>query len=176
MPSLNKVFLMGNLTRDPELRYIASGSAVTTLGVALNRFYMTKEGERREDVTFVDVTVWNRAAENCCQYLKKGQPVHIEGYLKLDTWDDKNSGEKRSKLSIEAERVQFLNSRRDDGGGGNAPDDDYAPAASRESRPQASAPRGNPNGPSRGSDGPNAGAAARRPSPPSEQDEDDIPF
>src|ERR1043165_723880 len=117
MASLNKVFLIGNLTRDPELRYTAGGSAVTDLRVACNRIYTTREGERREEATFIDVTVWNRQAETCCQYLKSGRPVHIEGFLKMDTWEDRNTGEKRSKLKVEAERVQFLGSRRDDQGG-----------------------------------------------------------
>src|ERR1700733_297690 len=112
MANLNKVFLIGNITRDPELRYTPNGSAVTDLRLAVNRMYTTKEGERREEVTFIDVTVWNRQAENCCQYLKKGRPVHVEGYLKLDSWDDKATGEKRSKLKVEAERVQFLGGAR----------------------------------------------------------------
>jgi single-strand DNA-binding protein len=175
MASLNKVFLIGNLTRDPELRYLPSGSAVTDLGVALNRVYTTKEGERREDVTFVDVTVWNRAAENCCQYLKKGAPVHIEGHIRMDTWDDKNTGEKRSKIKIGAERVQFLSGpRRDEDAGANVADDDYVPPA-RESRSAASAPRAASNGAPRGYEAP-APAPPRRPSPPPEQDDEDIPF
>ena len=118
MASFNKVILMGNLTRDPELRYTPNGAPVTELGIAVNRVYTTKDGDRREEVTFVDVTVWNRQAETCCQYLKKGRPVHVEGFLKLDSWDDKTTGEKRSKLKIEAERVQFIGSQRDDAGGG----------------------------------------------------------
>ncbi|MBX6312445.1 MAG: single-stranded DNA-binding protein, partial [Isosphaeraceae bacterium] len=126
MASVNKVFLIGNLTRDPELRYTPNGSAVTDLGVACNRVYTTKEGERREEVTFIDVTVWNRQAENCCQYLRKGRSVHIEGYLRMDTWEDRTTGEKRSKLKVEAERVQFLGSPRDEPAalGG---EDEYAP-------------------------------------------------
>ena len=110
---------------------------------------MTKEGERREEVTFVDVTVWNRTAENCCQYLKKGQPVHIEGYLKLDTWDDKATGEKRSKLKLESERIECLGSR--DGGGGEpmASYDEDADSAPREPR-RSAPPAGNgANGPAR---------------------------
>lgn len=108
MASVNKVLILGNITRDPELRHTPNGSAVTELGVALNRKYRTKDGEDREEVTYVNVTVWNKQAETCCQYLKKGRPVHVEGYLKMDSWEDKNSGEKRSKLKVEAERVQFL--------------------------------------------------------------------
>jgi single-strand DNA-binding protein len=169
--SVNKVFLLGNLTRDPELRYTPNGSAVTDLGIAVNRSYTTKDGERREEVTFVDVTVWNRTAENCCQYLKKGRPVHIEGFLKLDTWDDKTTGEKRSKLKVEADNVQFLGSPRDEPGGGSARDDEGpAPATRRPNAPPANgagAPRKDHNaGPS---------SPARRPAPEPEAD-DDIPF
>lgn len=170
MANLNKVFLIGRLTRDPELRYTANGTAVTDLGIAVNRFYQTKDGDRREEVTFLDVTVWNRQAENCCQYLKKGRPVHIEGYLKLDSWEDKTSGEKRSKVKIEAENVQFLDSRGGDAGG----DGDFQPAPSRE----AQRPAGG-NGASRPSYPPPASqsAPARRPAPePSEEEDEDIPF
>jgi single-strand DNA-binding protein len=179
MANLNKVFLIGNLTRDPELRYTPNGAAVTELGLALNRYYTTKEGERREEVTFVDVNVWNRQAENCCQYLKKGQPVHIEGYLKMDSWDDKTTGEKRSKMRIEAERVQFLGSRRDDAAGGSSgslPDDDYAPPPAREApRRPATESRGPSNGASRNY-APPSNAPPRRPAPPQEAEDDDIPF
>ncbi len=120
MANVNKVFLIGNLTRDPELRYTPSGAAVTDLGLAINRIYTTKDGDRREETLFLDVTVWNRQAENCCQYLKKGRPIHVEGYLKMDSWDDKTTGEKRSKIKVEAERVQFLDSRRGDDSGSSA--------------------------------------------------------
>src|SRR5215208_4702060 len=118
MANLNKVFLMGRLTRDPELRYTPNGAAVTDLPLAINRTYTTKDGDRREETLFVDVTVWNRQAETCCQYLKKGRAVHVEGFLKTESWDDKTTGEKRSKTKVEAERVQFLDGRRDEGGGG----------------------------------------------------------
>ena len=118
MAQLNKVYLMGNLTRDPELRRLPSGSAVVELGLALNRSYTGKDGERRDEVTYVDVTVWDRQAETCAEYLKKGRPVHVEGYLKMDSWDDKTTGEKRSKLKIQADRVQFLGGRDGAGGGG----------------------------------------------------------
>lgn len=170
MASVNKVFLVGNLTRDPLLRYTPNGNAVADLGIATNRTYTTKEGERREEATFIDVTVWNRQAENCCQYLKKGQPVHVEGYLKMDTWDDKNTGEKRSKLKVEAERVQFLGSRREDGGGMPPPDDDDQQApAPRRSAPPAS---NGTHGPSRSQTPPNN--PIRRPA--AEPEDDDIPF
>lgn len=112
MANFNKVFLMGNLTRDPEVRYTPKGTAVAQLGLAVNRTYTLENGEKKEEVTFVDVDVWGRQAETAGQYLAKGRPVFIEGRLQLDTWDDKTSGQKRSKLKVVAERVQFLGSPR----------------------------------------------------------------
>ncbi len=100
MADFNKVFLIGRLTRDPELRYTPSGAAVADLGWRPAGRTTPKDGERREDKLFIDVTVWNRQAENCCQYLAKGRMVHVEGYLKMDTWDDRNTGEKRSKIKV----------------------------------------------------------------------------
>jgi single-strand DNA-binding protein len=193
MANVNKVFLIGNITRDPELRYTPGGAPVTDLGVAVNRYFNTKDGERREETLFIDVTVWNRQAENCCQFLRKGQPVHIEGYLRMDTWDDRNTGEKRSKIKIEAENVQFLGGRRDAGG---APDEDFGGAGgappAREPRRSAPAaePRSASNGPSRsygapppagggGGGGGNASPAPRRPAAPQpepDETDDDIPF
>src|SRR4051794_29956111 len=180
MANLNKVFLMGNLTRDPELRRLPSGVAVTELGLALNRSFQGKDGERREEVTFIDVTVWDRQAENCCQYLRKGRPVHVEGFLKMDSWDDKTTGEKRSKIKVEAERVQFLDSRRDDAPGGAPPahDEDYAPPAREPRRgpaPSGPEPRGG-NGPARSHGSSPAPAPPRRPPAPPEEGDDDIPF
>lgn len=179
MASLNKVFLIGNLTRDPELRYTPNGTAVTDLGLAVNRLYNTKDGERREETLFVDVTVWNRQAETCCQYLRKGRPIHVEGYLRLDSWDDRTTGEKRTKIKVEAERVQFLDGRRDDGGtAGFAAEDDNA-ASNAPPQRSASDPRHGPNGPSSRSYGPsNAGS---QPNPSSGETDDaeadeDIPF
>jgi single-strand DNA-binding protein len=197
MASLNKVFLIGNLTRDPELRYTPSGTPLTELGVAVNRVYTTREGERREEATFVDVTVWNRQAETCCQYLKKGRPVHIEGYLRLDTWEDKTSGEKRSKLKVEADRVQFLDSRRDGGPSEAGEGDDSGSAGSSgpprgESSYRREGGYGRPAGgggggganrsyaADRGPSGPapSAPPARRAPEPPPDDasDDDDIPF
>jgi len=118
MANLNKVLLMGNLTRDPEVRYTPKGTAVTELGIAVNRIYTGENGEKREEVTFVDVTVWGRTAENVGEYLKKGRPVFIEGRLQLDSWEDKQSGQKRNKLKVVADNVQFLGSRGSGGGGG----------------------------------------------------------
>src|SRR5437899_471811 len=106
MADLNRVFLIGRLTQDPELRYTTNGIAVTDIRLATSRAFTTREGERREETLFVDVTVWNRQAENCCQFLKKGRAVHVEGHLKVDSWEDKNTGEKRTKLKVEGDRVQ----------------------------------------------------------------------
>ena len=111
MASFNKVILLGNLTRDPEVRYTPKGSAVCDLGVAVNRAYTTDSGERREEVTFVDVVLWARLAEIAGEYLKKGRPVFIEGRLQMDTWDDKQTGQKRTRLRVVGETMQLLGGR-----------------------------------------------------------------
>jgi len=121
MANLNKVLLMGNVTRDPELRYIQSGTAVLDLGLAVNRRVKSGDGAWRDEPTFVEVTVWGKTAENCAEYLSKGRPVFIEGRLTLDQWEDKKSGEKRSKLRVTAENVQFLGGGRPSGAGGGEP-------------------------------------------------------
>jgi len=118
MASFNKVILLGNLTRDPEVRYTPKGSAVCDLGIAVNRSYTLDSGEKREEVTYVDVTLWARLAEIAGEYLKKGRPVFIEGRLQLDTWDDKQSGQKRSKLRVIGETMQLLGGRPPGVGGG----------------------------------------------------------
>lgn len=172
MASLNKVFLMGNLTRDPELRYTPSGSAVTDLPLAINRAWTGKDGDRKEEVLYVDVTVWDRQAENCCQYLKKGRGVHVEGSLKMESWDDKTTGEKKSKIKVLAERIQFLD-RREDGGaadseGGAAPrrtGAGFEPRASNGAGRPAPAPAQPPRRP-----------AAPPPPVGNEGEEEDIPF
>jgi single-strand DNA-binding protein len=107
MSTLNRVFLMGNLTRDPEVRYTPAQTAVGTLGMAINEKYKNKAGETVEKTVFVDVEVWGRQAETCAEYLYKGSPVFVEGSLKLDQWTNQQ-GEKRSKLAVSATRVQFL--------------------------------------------------------------------
>ena len=113
MPSLNSVTLMGNLTRDPELRYIPSGAAVANFGLAISRIYTTQDGERKEDVCFVDIDAWGKTAENCANYLAKGRLVLVEGSLQFRSWETED-GQKRSKLSVRAYRVQFLGGRRAD--------------------------------------------------------------
>src|SRR5476651_2069575 len=112
--SLNKVLLMGNLTRDPEVKYTPKGTAVCDLGMAINDSYKAQDGTIKETVTYVDVEVWGRTAENCKQYLAKGRGVFVEGQLRLDQWEQ--DGQKRSKLKVRADRVQFLGG----GGGGGA--------------------------------------------------------
>lgn len=116
MPDLNRVFLMGNLTRDPDVRYTPKGTAVGDLGIAINRQYRTQDGETREEVTYVDIEVWGRQAETCKQFLAKGRSVFIEGSLKLDQWEQ--DGQKKSKMRVRADRVQFIGGRGDGGGSG----------------------------------------------------------
>ncbi|GJL79762.1 MAG: single-stranded DNA-binding protein [Nitrospinaceae bacterium] len=106
MASFNKVLLMGNLTRDPELRYTASGAAVASFGLAVNRKYKAGD-EWKEEVCFVDITVWAKQAENCAEYLHKGSPVFIEGRLNFQSWET-DTGQKRNKLEVVANTVQFL--------------------------------------------------------------------
>src|SRR2546422_10909052 len=103
MANFNKVLLMGNLTRDPEVRYTPKGTAVAAIGLAVNRVWTTDTGEKKEEVTFVDVDLWSRNAEIAGQYLHKGSPLFVEGRLQLDTWDDKQTGQKRSKIKVVAE-------------------------------------------------------------------------
>jgi single-strand DNA-binding protein len=142
MASFNKVILLGNLTRDPEVRYTPKGTAVTELGMAVNRVYTAENGEKREETTFVDVTLWGRTAEIAGEYLKKGRPVFIEGRLQLDTWDDKTSGQKRSKLKVVGEGLQLIGSRPGgaSGGGGGDEESSGAPRSSKSAPPPKAAP------------------------------------
>ena len=117
MPNFNKVILMGNLTRDPEVKYTSSGTAIAKLGMAINRYWRNQDGQQQEETTFVDVDAFGRQAETIGQYLKKGRPIMVEGRLKLDQWDDKQTGQKRSKMGIVLENFQFLDSRGEGGGG-----------------------------------------------------------
>jgi len=117
MASLNRVILLGNVTRDPELRYIANGTAVTELGLAVNDRHKNATGEWVEETTFIEVTLWARTAELASEYLSKGSPVLIEGRLKFDSWDDKQTGQKRSKLRVVGDRMQFLGAKGQGGGG-----------------------------------------------------------
>ena len=118
MPNLNKVMLMGNLTRDPEIKYTPKGTAIANFGIAVNRNYTTESGEKREEVTFIDLESFGRTAEIIGEYFKKGRPIYVEGRLKLDQWDDKTSGKKMSKLRVVVDSFEFLGSREGGGGGG----------------------------------------------------------
>jgi single-strand DNA-binding protein len=162
MANLNKVMLIGNVTRDPEIKYTPKGSAVTDLGIAVNRVYTPEGGEKREETTFVDVTLWGRQAEIAGEYCKKGRSIYIEGRLQLDSWEDKTSGQKRSKLRVVGENFQLLGPRPGGGGGHSGGDEEYS------ERP----PRREPSGGQSGGGFSRGGNTA--PQPPIE--EDDIPF
>lgn len=156
MASYNKVILIGNLTRDPELRYSAKGTAIAKIAIAVNRRWRNEAGEWQEEVTYVDVDAFGRSAETIGQYLKKGRPIMIEGRLRLDQWEDKSSGQKRSRLGVVLETFQFLDSGRGGDGDGGAP----SPAAS--------------------SSGSSGRVAQSQPPPPDDADalpaDDDVPF
>lgn len=169
MPNLNKVLLMGNLTADPEIRYTPKGTAVTDIRLAINRYVAgsAENSDRQEETTFVDVTLWNRQAEITANYLTKGSGVFIEGRLQLDAWEDKQTGQKRTKLRVIGENVQFLPK----GGAGGA--------GSGEGRPAQQRPAGN-NFQGGGQQRPNQGytppAADSTPPPAGNYEDDDIPF
>ena len=174
MANFNRVILMGNLTRDPQLRFLPSQMAVVDIGLAVNHRYKTAQGEDREEVMFIDCTAFGKQAEVINQYCQKGRPLLVEGRLKLDTWDDKTTGQKRSKHKITIENFQFVGSREGGaGGGGGAPGQSYENGDQRppQRQPQcAGTPAGAPP------------PQAQRPAP--EQPfgeeqafkEDDIPF
>ncbi len=131
---LNRVFLIGNLTRDPELRYTPNNTAVADMGLAVNRTYRDQSGETQEDTTFVDVTAWGRQAENCSQYLAKGSPVFVEGRLTFESWEN-NEGQRRSKLKVTAQRIDFLGSGQQAEGaeGAQEPQGAQPPGAGQDS-------------------------------------------
>ena len=108
MPDLNKVYLAGRLTRDPELRYTPSGLALCTMGLAVSRRYKTKDGEQREDTLYINLTVWDKFAEYCGANYKKGRPILVEGQLRMDSWEDKQTGQKRTSIEVQADRIQAL--------------------------------------------------------------------
>ena len=143
MASFNRVILMGNLTRDVELRYTPGGTAVTEIGLAVNDRRKNQNGEWVEETTFVDVTLWGRTAEVAGEYLSKGAPTLIEGRLKLDTWEQE--GQKRSKLRVVAERMQMLGNRGQSGGGGGGAPRPHNQYSEQYSEPnQASTPAPSP--------------------------------
>ncbi len=151
MANLNKVMLIGNLTRDPEVKYTPKGTAVTDIGLAINRVYSTDGGEKREETTFIDVTLWGRTAEVVNQYCKKGSPLFVEGRLQLDTWEDKQSGQKRSKLRVVGEGIQLLGAKGSGGGsqGGHSGGDEEAPT---RQAPRPTPPRQEPSAPAEDDD------------------------
>jgi single-strand DNA-binding protein len=170
MASLNKVMLIGNLTRDPEIKYTPKGTAIADIGLAVNRNYTTESGEKREEVTFIDVTLWGRTAEIVGEYCKKGRPLFVEGRLQLDQWDDKQTGQKRSKLKVVGDNIQLLGGREGGGPGGGQGGGEYQ--------------EGPPAGAGGGSGG--AGGGFRKSAPPPQRkpptdpdldaEGDDIPF
>lgn len=143
MASFNKVILAGNLTRDPELRYTPKGTAVARITLAVNRTYTAGEGgEKKEEVSFVDVDVWGRQAEVISQYMKKGRPLLVEGRLKQDTWEDKNTKQKQSKLKVVLESFSFLDSGNRGGGNeGGAPPRSPSAAVPPAESPDAEPPQ-----------------------------------
>ena len=130
MANLNKVMLIGNLTRDPELRHTPKGSAVTDLGLAVNRKIADGNGGWRDETTFVDVTVWGSSAENANKYLSKGRGGFIEGRLQMYVWDDKTTGQKRTKLKVVADNLQFLPDGK--GGAARQSNDDSSSGSDRQ--------------------------------------------
>lgn len=132
MASLNKVFLIGNLTKDPELRYTPNGVAVANLRIAANRRFRDKSGELKEDTCFVTITAWDRQAEICNEYLKKGRAVFVEGRLQSRSWET-NDGQKRSTIEVRAERIQFLGAKQEGAGGSGGRAAPAAPAAAKPS-------------------------------------------
>jgi len=145
MPNLNKVMLIGNLTRDPEIKYTPKGTAIAAFGLAVNRNYTTETGEKREEVTFIDLEAYARLAEIIGEYCKKGRPIFVEGRLKLDQWDDKQSGQKRSKMKVVVETMQLLGSREGGGGEYAAEGGQSGPAQPRRAPAQPPRPAADPD-------------------------------
>lgn len=144
MANFNKVILAGNLTRDPELRYTPKGTAIARIGLAINRSWTSETGEKKEEVTFVDVDAFGKTAEIIGQYFKKGRPILMEGRLRYETWDDKQTNQKRSKLGVVMESFQFMDSQRTGEPGSVAPSAPSAPR-SRPSAPSVPAPESEPD-------------------------------
>ena len=181
MPNLNKIQLMGNITRDPEVRYTPKGTAVTDISLAINRSFSGDDGERREETTFVDITFWGRQAEVIGEYMKKGRPIYVEGRLQLDSWEDKTTGQQRSRLKVVGENFQFLGGREDGGGGGGGQSRSNAQSHTasggggggsgedfHESRSEAAPDRQQHSAPSQSGGGQRAAGPA--------EGDDDIPF
>jgi len=205
MASLNKVMLIGNLTRDPEVRYTPKGTAVCDMAIAVNRRFLNETtGERQEEVTYLDIVLWGKQAELAGQYLAKGRSVFIEGRLQMDSWEDKATGQKRSKIKIVAEQMQFLSGPGGAGaqggggggggyaGGGGGEDEGYSAPAPQQRRPAGGGGYGGGNSGGGGGGGYQRPAAQQqrppqRPAPAQQDDfgegpitegmeDDDIPF
>ena len=138
--NFNKVFLMGNLTRDPQSKYLSSQTAVAEFGLAVNRRYRTQQGEDKEETLFVDCTAFGKQAEVINQYCTKGKPLFVEGRLKYESWDDKNGNGKRSKVTVVVENFQFVGGRADDNGNGSSEHAASREGADTDSRPWRSNP------------------------------------
>lgn len=145
MSSFNKVILMGNLTRDPQTKYLPSQTTVAEFGLAMNRRWKTQSGEDREEVTFVDCSAFGKTAELIGQHFTKGKPIHVEGRLKFDSWDDKNGGGKRSKLSVVVDSFSFVGSKSDGEGGGGGGSGDST-RQQQQPRQQQAPPQRQPAG------------------------------
>ncbi len=139
MSSFNRVILMGNLTRDPEIRQTQSGTSICRFSIAVNRSYSSQDGSTRDETCFVDVDSFGRTAENISKYFSRGKPILVEGRLRQDSWEDKQ-GQKRTKLVVVLERFEFVGARGDSSMGGGSFDSDYAPSPAR-ARTQAPAPQ-----------------------------------
>jgi single-strand DNA-binding protein len=159
MPALNKVLLMGNLTRDPELRVTPKGTPICQFALAINRQFKMESGESREEVIYVDIEAWGKQGETIAKYCTKGRPLYVEGRLRLDQWEDKNTKEKRSRMKVVLEQFQFLGDGRGGGSGGGAP---------------AAEPSGAPS-PERYSPPPRQSGSGGKPAP-SETLDEDVPF
>ncbi len=159
MASLNKVMLIGNLTRDPELRVTPKGTAICQFGLAVNRQFKDESGQSRDETTFIDIEAWGKQGETIAKYVTKGRPLFVEGRLKLDQWEDKQSGQKRSKLKVVLEGFQFLGSGRGEGNGAPAGDESFDQAAPVERHTPPARPAGRST-----------------PPPPQDNIDEDVPF
>ncbi len=139
MANLNKVMLIGNLTRDPELRVTPKGTAICTFSLAVNRKFKDDSGGEREEVTYIDIEAWGKSGENISKYCTKGRPLFVEGRLRLDQWEDKNTKEKRSRMKVVCENFQFLGSGRAEGGGGGGEGGEARSYAPRSAAPRPAA-------------------------------------
>src|SRR5436305_1298366 len=140
MPSLNKVLLMGNLTRDPELRVTPKGTPICQFGLAINRQFKMESGETREEVIFVDIEAWGKQGETIAKYVTKGRPLYVEGRLRLDQWEDKNTKEKKSRMKVVLEQFQFLGDSRGGGGGGGGASAVAEPGIDQTATPERHSP------------------------------------